>query len=173
MIATIQATSTPTVSQAAALNLEDFTNRVLIGEDNGYSVYLINSSSGDAAEKTGEIIVCDKSKNLVYKIMGSFTFFATTIVSHDPKGEYIFLSDGSYTSRGATVISLNDKRQAVNKFCTTAAGKFGDHFFWNNYLIFNNCDIVKNRPWGVGEAPSVTVINLRTGTETVIAKSDT
>ena len=29
-----------------------------------------------------------------------------------------------------------------------------------------------NRPWGAGEASSVTAINLKTGTETVIAKSD-
>ena len=164
---TSEPASVPTASQTPISNLDDFPNRVLLGENDNYAIYLINSSSGDAAEKTGEIIVYDKGKDLVYQIIGSFTFFATTIVSNDGKGEYVFLSDGSYTSRGATVISLNDKKQAVNKFCTK-----GQHFFWNDYLIFNNCDILQNRPWGVGEAPSVIAINLKTGTETVIAKSD-
>lgn len=172
VIAVTQTTNTPIVPPTPNLNLDDFLNKVLIGENDSYSVYMINSSSGDAPEKTGEIIIYDKNNNFIYKIIGSYTFFASTLVTNDGKGEYILLSDSSYTSRAATVISLADKKQAVNRFCTTASGKAGDHLFWNDYVIFNNCDHFQNRPWGVGEAPSITAINLKTGTETAIAKSD-
>lgn len=161
----------PTASQAPGLSLEDFPNKVLLGEDENYAVYLKNSNSGNTPEKTGEIIIYDKSKNLVYQIIGSFTFRGTTIVSDDGKGEYILLSYGTYTMRKAIVIALNDKRQAVNEFCTTA-GKSGDHFFWNDYIVYNNCDTLSNRPWGAGEAPSIVAINLKTGLVTDIAKSN-
>ena len=92
-------------------------------------------------------------------------------MSNDDKGEYILLSQGTYTSRKAIVIALSDKRQAVNDFCTTN-GEYGDHLFWNDYVIFNNCDTFQNRPWGAGEAPSIVAINLKTGLATEIAKSD-
>jgi hypothetical protein len=94
-----------------------------------------------------------------------------TIVFDDGKGKYVLLSIGTYTSRNAVVLSLDDQKQAVNDFCISS-GQYGDHFFWNDYIIINNCDTLQNRPWGAGEAPSVTAINLKTGTETVIAKSD-
>ncbi len=161
----------PTASQAPSLSLEDFPKKVLLGEDENYSVYLINSNNEDAPEKTGEIIIYDKGKNLVYQIIGSLTFRGTTIVSNDGKGEYVLLSYGTYTMRKAIVIALHDKRQAVNEFCMTA-GVSGDHVFWNDYIIYNNCDTLSNRPWGAGEAPSIVAINLKTGLVTDIAKSD-
>lgn len=170
-IATIQSTDTPPTSQTPSLSLEDFPNKVLLGEDESYAAYLINSSSGNASEKTGEIIIYDKGENLVHQIIGSFTFFATTKVSNNGNGEYVLLSSGSYTSRKVIVISLNDNKQAVNDFCTKA-DEFGDHLFWNDFIIFNNCDTFRNRPWGVGEAPSITAINLKTGLVIDIAKSD-
>jgi len=167
-----QPTSIPTVSPTTNLSLDDFTNKVLMGEDDSYSVYLINPSSGDILYGTGEIIIFDKSKKLVIKINGSFTLIVGgTIVSDDGKGEYVFLSPGTSTSRRAIVVSLIDKKQAVQEFCTLA-GEAGDHFFWNDYIVFNNCDTFNNRPWGAGEAPSITAINLRTGVVTELAKSD-
>jgi len=69
------------------------------------------------------------------------------------------------------VLSLKDQKQTVNDFCVSS-GPYGDHVFWKNYIILNNCDTFTNRPWGQGEAPSITAINLEAGTETVIAKSD-
>jgi hypothetical protein len=94
-----------------------------------------------------------------------------TIVFDDGKGKYVLLSIGTYTSRNAVVLSLDDQKQAVNDFCLSS-GQYGDHLFWNDYIIINNCDTFTNRPWGAGEAPSVTAINLKTGMEAVIAKSD-
>ena len=94
-----------------------------------------------------------------------------TIVFDDGKGKYVLLSIGTYTSRNAVVLSLDDQKQAVKDFCMSS-GQYDDHLFWNDYVIINNCDTFNNRPWGMGEAPSVTAINLITGTETVIAKSD-
>jgi hypothetical protein len=165
-------TPVPTVAiTAQSSNLEDFTNKELLGEDDSYSVYLINSSDGDDPEKIGEIIIYDKSKEIVYEMIGTFILPGTTIVSDDGKGEYVLLSTGTYTSRTAIVLSLIDKKQAVNNFCTSS-GEFGDHLFWNDFVITNNCDTFNNRPWGAGEAPSITAINLKTGAVTVIAKSD-
>ena len=164
--ATVQPTSIQTASQAPVLRLDDFQNKVLLGENEHYSVYLINSNNKDGSEKTGEIVVHDKGKNLSHPITGVFTFFATTIVSNDSKGEYILLSSGSYILRTAIVISLNDKKQATNDFCSVG------HLFWNDYVIFNNCDTFRNRPWGAGQAPSIEAINLKTGLVTDIEKSD-
>lgn len=161
----------PTVSAAPILTLDDFTNKVLLGEDDSYAVYLTNSSGGDAPEGTGELVVYDKNQQLVYQITGSFTPAGTTIVSHDSKGEYVLLSTGTYILRTAILLSLNDKKQAVNDFCIQS-GQAGSHFFWNDYVIFNNCDTFGNRPWGAGEAPGITAVNLKTGVITDIAKSD-
>ena len=173
--ATLSAVLTPSAasaaSQAPSLSLEDFPIKVLLGENDEYAVYLLNSTGGDAMEQAGEIIVYNKGGNLVVPISGAFTFSGVVLVSNDGQGEYVFLSHGTYTSRKAIVIALNDKKQAVDEFCT-AAGEAGDHFFWNEYVIFNNCDTFRNRPWGAGEAPSVMAINLATGLETVIARSD-
>jgi hypothetical protein len=154
------------------LSLEDFPSKVLMGEDERYSVYLLNPSSPDIQYGIGEIIIYDKSQNLVNQINGSFNLIVGgTIVADDGKGNYVFLSPGTYTSRRAIVVSLVDKKQAVDEFCTTA-GEGGDHFFWNDYIIFNNCDTFNNRPWGNGEAPSVQAVNLKNGAVTDIAKSD-
>ena len=162
---TLSAAPTSTPVPAATIitkswNLEDFENKELVGEDERYAVYLINPTGGDAAEKTGEIIIYDKSQEVVVPIIGTFILFGTPIVSNDGKGEYILLSTGTYTSRTATVISLIDKKQAVNNFCISS-GEFGDHLFWNDYVIYNNCDTFDNRPWGAGEAPSVTAVHLK------------
>jgi hypothetical protein len=165
-VAAIQTTSTPAVSQVPNLNLDDFLNKELVGENDHYSIYLINSTSSDNG-KTGEIIVYDKNTKLAVKMNGSFTVFGKTLVYDNGKGEYILLSVGTYTSRSAIVLSLGEQKQAVNTFCMS-----GQHLFWNDYIIINNCDSLQNRPWGAGEAPSVTAINLKTGTETIIAKSD-
>ena len=94
-----------------------------------------------------------------------------TIVFDDGKGKYILLSIGTYSSRNGVVLSLDNQKQAVNDFCMSS-GQYGNYLFWNDSIIINNCDTFKNRPWGMGEAPSVIAINLITGTETVIAKSD-
>jgi hypothetical protein len=163
---------TPTSSPK--LNLDDFPNKEFVGEDNNYSVYLINRTGGTDAAPTGELLVYDKSTDHVIRMSGSFTVIIEggTIVFDDGKGEYVLLSIGTYTSRTAVVLSLNDQKQAVNDFCMTTPGLYEGHLFWNNYIIINNCGTFTNRPWGIGEAPSIIAINLDTGTETVIAKSD-
>jgi len=155
------------------LSLDDFQNKELVGENDHYSVYLINRSGGTDAAPTGELLVFNKSSNQVIKMSGSFTVIVGggTIVYDDGVGKYVLLSIGTYTSRKAVVLSLDGQKQAVNDFCVSS-GQYGDHLFWNDNIIFNNCDTFPNRPWGMGEAPGVTAINLKTGTETVIAKSD-
>ena len=162
---------TPTV--ASKLSLDDFQNREFVGENDIYSIYLINRTGGTDAAPTGELLVFNKSTNQVIKMSGLFTVIigGGTIVFDDGNGKYVLLSIGTYTSRNAVVLSLDDQKQAVKDFCMSS-GQYDDHLFWNDYVIINNCDTFNNRPWGMGEAPSVTAINLITGTETVIAKSD-
>jgi hypothetical protein len=168
----IQPTSIPTVPAGTELSLDNFPKKILMGEDENYSVYLLNPSSPDIQYGTGEIIIYDKIKSQVLEINGNFTLIVGgTLVYDDGKGGYVFLSPGTYTSRRAIVISLVDKKQAVDEFCTSS-GEGGDHLFWNDFIIFNNCDTFSNRPWGNGEAPSVVATNLKTGVQTVIAKSD-
>jgi hypothetical protein len=155
------------------LSLDDFQNRVFVGENDNYSVYLVNRTAGTDAAPTGELLVYNKSTNQVIKMSGLFTVIIEggTIVYDDGKGKYVLLSIGTYTSRNAVVLSLEDQKQAVNDFCITS-GQYGDHLFWSDYIIINNCDTFPNRPWGMGEAPSITAINLGNGIETIIAQSD-
>jgi hypothetical protein len=162
-----------TPTSAPKLSLDDFPNKEFVGENDIYSIYLINRTGGTDAAPAGELLVFNKSTNQVIKMSGLFTVIigGGTIVFDDGNGKYVLLSIGTYTSRNAVVLSLDDQKQAVNDFCMSS-GQYDDHLFWNNYVIINNCDTFPNRPWGMGEAPSVTAINLITGTETVIAKSD-
>ena len=164
----------PMPTSVPKLSLDDFQNREFVGENDIYSIYLINRSGGTDAAPTGELLVLNKSTNQVIKMNGLFTVIVGggTIVFDDGNGKYVLLSIGTYTSRNAVVLSLDDKKQAVNTFCASSGEQYEDHLFWDDYIIFNNCDTFKNRPSGMGEAPSVTAINLITGTETVIAKSD-
>jgi len=160
-------TSTPKSS------LDDYQNKEFVGENDIYSIYLINRNGGTDAAPTGELLVLNKGTNQVTKMNESFTVIVGggTIVFDDGKGKYVLLSIGTSTSRNEIVLSLDDQKQAGNDFCMSS-GQYGDHLFWNDSIIINNCDTFKNRPWGMGEAPSVTAINLITGAETVIAKSD-
>jgi hypothetical protein len=160
-------TSTPKSS------LDEYQNREFVGENDIYSIYLINRNGGTDAAPTGELLVLNKSTNQVTKMNGLFTVIVGggTVVFDDGKGKYVLLSIGTYSSRNGVVLSLDDQKQAGNDFCMSS-GQYGDHLFWNDSILINNCDNFKNRPWGMGEAPSVTAIDLKTGTETVIAKSD-
>ena len=162
-----------TPTSAPKLSLDDFQNREFVGENDIYSIYLINRTGGTEAAPTGELLVFNKNTNQVIKMSGSFNVIIEggTIVFDDGMGKYVLLSIGTYTSRNAVALSLDDQKQAVNDFCMSS-GQYGDHLFWSDYIIISNCDTFTNRPWGAGEAPSVTAINLKTGTETVIAKSD-
>ena len=155
------------------LSLDDFQDKELAGENDHYSIYLINRSGGTDAAPTGELLVFNKSTNQVTRMSGSFTVIigGGTIVYDDGAGKYVLLSIGTYTSRNAVVLSLEAQKQAVNDFCVSS-GQYGDQLFWKDYIFINNCDTFPNRPWGMGEAPGITAINLKTGTETVIAKSD-
>jgi len=173
---TNNSTSSPTIVAAISMpnmTLDDFQDREFVGENDIYSIYLINRTGGTEAAPNGELLVFNKSTNQVIKMSGFFTVIIEggTLVFDDGKGKYVLLSIGTYTSRNAVVLSLDDQKQAINDFCTSS-GQYGDHLFWNDYIIINNCDTFSNRPWGMGEALSVTAINLITGTETVIAKSD-
>ena len=118
VVATIQPTSIPPVSQGPILSLNDFLNKELMGENDHYSIYMINPISGKNGE-TGEIIVYDKNASLAVKMNGAFTIFGSTVVYDDGKGEYVLLSVGTYTDRGAIVLSLAERKQAVDLFCTS------------------------------------------------------
>jgi hypothetical protein len=172
-MASVPPTVPDTPSSIPALSPDDFPDREFVGENDDFSVYLVNRAGGTDDAPTGEIIVCNKHTNRLIKMNGVFTVIlgGGTIVSDDGKGNYVLLSVGTYTSRTAVILSLKDQKQAVKDFCTSS-GQYGDHVFWDDHVIFNACDTFPNRPWGNGEAPSIAAINLETGAETVIAKSD-
>ena len=166
----IVATATATFTPIPQIGLDDFSNKELAGEDENYAIYIINPMTGKGQAKTGQIIVQDKVKNKIIPINGSFSFFGPTVIFHDDAQKYLLLSNGTYTSRNAIIVSLEEKKQAVDTFCITVG--HGSLFFWRDFAIYNNCDHFNNRPWGIGEAISVMAINLKTGAITSIAKSD-
>jgi hypothetical protein len=170
-IVTQTSITTPSLENTEIM-ADDFLEKIFVGENENYSIYIIEITSGNENAKTGTIVVNDKKTDQVIAIDGSCKVLLDgTIVYDDGKGEYILLSIGTYTSRNAIVISLLNKSQAVNDFCISS-GQYGNHLFWRNFIIINNCDLNSNRPWGAGEAPSVETINLLTGEARVIAKSD-
>lgn len=152
----------------SSLKLEDFPNKVFIGENERFSVFVLNSSDPSNFEQTGPILIYNKGAETVYEIAGSFTLLTSTPIFNDDAGNYVALSPGTYIIHKAIIISLADKRQAVNDLCVNGGG----NLFWGDYYIYTNCDTFPNRPWGSGEAPSIMAVNLKTGAETVLAKSD-
>jgi hypothetical protein len=172
-----KAIETPIINESLALpttniELQDFTNKEFVGEDDNYSIYLVNSNNDNENVKTGEIIVYIKSSNQIIKINGSFTVIMKgTIVYDDGTGEYIFLSIGSSPVRRAIVISLKDKKQAIQELCITSGYTEG-LIFWKKNIVINTCDTNKNRPWESNIASSIEFINLENGKKTNIVKSD-
>ena len=162
-----QPTDIPITTPASNLKLEDFTNKVLLGENDNYSVYLINPKVGDTPEKTGELIFYDKKNKTVIKMTGTFSIFGATIVIDDKKGEYVLLSTGTSMSRGIIPLSLAKKALAGKEFCATS-----DFLFYRDYVIYGNCDTFQNRPWEAGQAASLIALNLKTDQEKTIVKSD-
>ncbi len=156
----------PTQAPATA-KLEDFPNKAFVGENERFSVFTINPTGTDP-ERIGPIIIYNKGMDAVNEIVGTFTLLNTTIVANDDLGKYVLLSTGTYTSHKAVVISLEEKKQAVNEFCVQTEG----YLFWNDYVIYDNCERMSNRPWGAGEAPGITAVNLKTGALIEVAKSD-
>jgi len=162
-----QPTSIPTAVPTTNFKLEDFANKELLGENDNYSVYLINPKVGDTPEKTGELIVYNKQNKTVIKVTGTFSIFGATIVIDDKKGEYVLLSTGTSMSRGIIPLSLSKKVLAGKEFCATS-----DFLFYKDYVIYGNCDTFQNRPWEAGQAASLIALNLKTGQEKTIVKSD-
>lgn len=161
-----------TEAPPSSASLEDFPNKVFIGENERFSVFLLDPTDPTSVEQTGSIIIYNKGTKTVYEIIGTFRLLTNSMpIFNDDLGEYVLLSVGTYTSRNAIVISLADKKQAVKDFCISS-GEGASNVFWNGYVIYNNCDTFTNRPWGAGEAPSVVAVNLKTGATTDIAKSD-
>lgn len=160
---------TPKISQAPTTNLklEDFINKELLGENNNYSIYLINPKEEGTPEKIGELFIYDKKNKAITKIAGTFSIFGTAIVIDDQIGEYILLSTGTGPSRKIIPLSLERKNLAVKKFCATS-----NFLFYKNYLIYGNCDVFQNRPWGAGQAASLIALNLKTDQKKTIKKSD-
>jgi len=146
------------------VNLEDIINKELLDENDLYAVYLINPRITPPT-KTGEIIVFDKIKKEAAKMEGEFSIFGSAIIYNNEKNEYILLSTGTYILRGVITLSLITKKQAIEEFCINL-----EPYFWQDFVIYRNCDTYE-RPWGGGEAPSIAIMNLKTGEGKTIFKS--
>lgn len=162
-----QPSENPTSAQVSNLKLEDFPSKELLGENDNYSVFLINPKGGDTSERTGELIVYDNKNRVITKITGTFSIFGATIVVDDKKGEYVLLSTGTSVSRGIIPLSLTKKALAGKEFCSIS-----DFLFYKDYVIYGNCDTFQNRPWEAGQAASLIALNLISGQEKIIVKSD-
>lgn len=162
-----QPTDFPDTNTIINLKLEDITNKELLGENDNYSVYMIDPKGEDPSEKIGELIVYDKKNKSVIKITGTFSIFGASIVIDDNKGEYVLLSTGSSVSRGIIPLSLAKKAQVGKEFCATT-----NFLFYKDTVIYGNCDTFENRPWEAGQAPSLVSLNLKTGQEKTIVTSD-
>ena len=152
------------------LKLKDFINKELLGENDNYSVYLINRVNG--LKVGGELIVYNRKTKTVIKIAGTFWIsgvIGSTGVFNDQKGKYVLLSTGFDVLRTIIPISLTKKTLAVKEFCESVSNGF---LFYKDYVIYANCDTFPNRPWDSALAPSLVALNLKTGQEKTIAKSD-
>lgn len=148
-------------------DLESVTNKEMLAENQTYIVYLINIDKPGDIERNGEIVVVNKDAGTTTKIEGTFSIFGSTTLENDPNGKYLLLSNGTYSSRDTIIISLTENKQAVNNFCVSSGG-----LFWNDTYVYANCDFFENRPWGVGEAPSIVMVNLLNGRSSTLLKSD-
>lgn len=148
-------------------DLESVTNKEMLAENQTYIVYLINVDKPGDIERNGEIVVVNKDAGTTTKIEGTFSIFGSTALENDTNGKYLLLSNGTYSSRDTIIISLTENKQAVNNFCVSSGG-----LFWNDSYIYANCDFFENRPWGVGEAPSIVMVNLISGRSSTLLKSD-
>jgi hypothetical protein len=113
-------TSTP------KLSMDSFQNMIFVGENDIYSIYMINRSGGTDDAPSGELLVFNKGTTQVTKMNGSFTVIigGGTIVYNNGKGSYVLLSIGTYTSRNGVVLSLEDQKQAVNDFCMSSGQQY-------------------------------------------------
>ncbi len=178
LIPTPKATITPTLESTIELTpspsvediiMSEYLTKELLGENEDYSVYLLDSVEALPGRK-GKIAVYDKNKKIAINISGLFKIFGATIVSNDDGGKYVILSNGTYTSRDIVILSLFDKKQAIKNFCAISGNP--SILFWNDYLLYTNCDEFQNRPWGSGEAPSIATVNLVNGQTKILFKSD-
>lgn len=151
--------------QANTDNLDDY-NKELIGSNENYDVFLVNIINQGQIEKSGEISIYDKKDKKTVPIKGKFSIFGSTVVIDNEPNKLIVLSNGTYSSRGIIIISLEERKQLVDQFCSS-----GNILFWKDYVIFGNCDTNLNRPRGVGEAPSIEIIDLLTSKKKILFKS--
>ena len=143
----------------------------LIAENDSYSIYLVKAKESGPVPTT--ITVYDKSKKKQLATDIYYSKIGTPVIFNDSIGSFLLLSTGQYTTgainpRVATVINLTSSTRAVTDFCHA-----GNPYFWNDFVIYDSCDRFINRPWGHGEAPSISVKNLKTDKEQIVFQATT
>lgn len=177
MVATVEvnlpAEETEEIPEQAtpAVTLNDFPDKEMIAENSHYSVYLQHAADPDAMEKQGPILILNKNDGSVLPVNADFYFAGSIIVEDDGQGNYLLMSSGTYTTRKVAVVSFPDRSEMLTDLCT-GSGESVSYLFWHDFLIYHNCDVFPNRPWGAGEAPGIDVVNIQTGELTHIAVSD-
>jgi hypothetical protein len=149
------------------LILKDFPDKQQLGENDTFIVYLVNEEKDPQPHVTGEIIVYNKNTKKIIEINGSFSLLGRIKIINNPKKKYLLLSTGFNPNRIIVPINLQEKQRAVENFCSIST-----FLFWEDYLIYGNCNSFANRPWGEGQASSLVAKNLKTGKETIIAQAD-
>lgn len=157
--------ATPSPAPEINANLDTYTDKELLGENQTYSVYAINQKqSKPLIDTKGELVVYDKNKKIAIRISGLFyTSLGATLVFNDDKEKYILLSNGTGIERDTVAISLSEKKQTINDFCS-----MGNILFWEDHIIYRTCGTYVYRE---GEG-NVTIVNLLSGQIKVLLKAD-
>lgn len=163
----IASTSVPSPTpEDDGVDLGTYTTKELLGENINYSVYLLDQAK-DLPGRKGKIVVYDKNKKVAIPITGLFSIFGATIVTDDGERKYVALSNGTSTSRDIVILSLSEKKQIIDNFCSGS-----QIYFWEKYIIYESCDSLVSRPWGDGEASSIKRTDLISKQVKVLFKAD-
>src|SRR3989344_4260855 len=101
---------TPTPSPSA--------NKVIIGQNENYAVYLIDPTTSDSITQSDQVEVIDKTDDTSIKISGLIKISDSAVISDNGNGQYLAISTGTTdSSRTAIIISLIDKTLINKEFC--------------------------------------------------------
>lgn len=147
--------------------LSGLANKTFLGQNDIYSVYIVNSNSKLSPEKGGQLVVLDKKEDKLIKLSGYYAISSPVTVLDNGIGNFLSISHGKDFNKKNVVISLSSKRQVFNTFCS-----IGNPTFWNSFLLYGNCATFNNRPWVGKYAPSLVALNLKARTFNTFRKSD-
>jgi hypothetical protein len=149
-------------------NPDDYSDKIELGQNGNYIVWLINPEVG-GAEKKGQFLIELKNSSTAnngVKIDEEVSIFGTSGISGDFDNKYIIVSSGTSPASGAYAINV-DRADIINEF-----GISSKIYYYDNSIYYNNCDEEINRGIAGPSAPSVETLNMLNGNIQVMYQSD-